>query len=126
MENTIEKYISDQPLEVQEALHTLRKMIFEEMPETAFEFLYYNMPAFDVHGRCVHYAGFKKHVGFYPTEEGITKFAAEFDKRGLKYSKSAVQFPLSASIPVDLVKEIVKFRVNENIDQHNSEMFITE
>jgi uncharacterized protein YdhG (YjbR/CyaY superfamily) len=72
------------------------------------------MPAFKLHGRSlVFFAAWKSHVGFYPGgPSAIEAFKKELSP--FKLSKGTVQFPLDKPIPFDLVKKIVKFRVEEN------------
>jgi uncharacterized protein YdhG (YjbR/CyaY superfamily) len=35
------------------------------------------MPTFVLNGNLVHFAAFKKHIGFYPTPHGIEEFQEE-------------------------------------------------
>ena len=70
------------------------------------------MPGFYLNGMLVWFGAHKKHVGFYPTGSGIEAFPEEL--KGYKFSKGAVQFPLNQPIPYDLIRKIVKYRVEEN------------
>ena len=108
---SIDEYILQFPLEVQEKLKMLRKVIKESAPD-ASEKISYQMPTFFLHGNLVHFAAYKKHIGFYPTPSGINAFKDELSE--YKSSKGAVQFPLDKSLPYELIREIVKFRVVEN------------
>lgn len=118
MSNVIDEYIAQHPTEIQPALIEIANTIRELMPENSVEKFSYQMPTFDVHGNCVHFAAFKKHIGFYPAASGIANFTDEFERRGLKYSKGAVQFPIGKPIPLDLVREMTKFRIKENIKKY--------
>ena len=60
----------------------------------------------------MHFAAFPKHLGFYPTPSALKKFAKEL--AGYEGSKGAVRFPLDQPIPYALIREIVKFRVQES------------
>ena len=73
------------------------------------------MPAFFRHGILVYFGAFSKHIGFYPTASGIEKFKEEISR--YKNSKGAVQFPVDEPLPFDLIKKIVKFRVEENLQK---------
>ncbi|NCC34429.1 MAG: hypothetical protein EOM24_20805 [Chloroflexia bacterium] len=97
---------------MQTRLQALRAAIRAAAPE-AEEAISYQMPTFRLHGNLVHFAAFKGHIGFYPTPSGI----AAFEERLARYksSKGAVQFPLDEPLPLDLVAEMVRFRVAENI-----------
>ncbi len=72
----------------------------------------YRIPTFDLNGRhLVHFAAFKKHIGFFPTSSPIPVFKDEL--AGYKTSKGTIQFPLDKSIPYGLIKKITAFRVKE-------------
>ncbi|WP_066307091.1 iron chaperone [Bacillus sp. FJAT-29814] len=108
----IDEYILEYPKEVQEILKTIRRVIKEAAPN-AVEKISYQMPTFVLNGNLVHFAAFKNHIGFYPTPSGINAFKQELT--GYKTSKGAIQFPLEKPIPYELISQIVKFRVAENI-----------
>lgn len=103
--NTIDEYIMQFPIEVQEKLKTLRKVIKEAAPE-AEEKISYKMPTFTLHGNLVHFAGYKNHIGFYPAPSGIEAFKEELSK--YKGAKGSVQFPIKESLPYELIIKIVK------------------
>ena len=109
--NSIDEYIGLYPSEVQDILTTLRKVIKESAPE-ATEKISYQMPTFAMHGNLVHFAAFKKHIGFYPAASGVAAFTDELVE--YKTSKGAIQFPIDKPLPYELIREIVQFRVDEN------------
>lgn len=109
---TIDEYIALFPQETQVRLNELRQAIREAAPE-ATEKISWQMPTFYLNGNLVHFAVNKKHIGLYPGASGIEHFKDRFGHR--KYSKGAVQFPNSEPLPLDLVREIVRFRVAENM-----------
>jgi uncharacterized protein YdhG (YjbR/CyaY superfamily) len=109
-QNTSE-YIDTFSEDVQIILKKLRATIREAAPE-ASEAFSYQIPTFRFQGKnLVHFAGFKKHIGFYPTPSAIRAFEKELSQ--YKGNKGSVQFPLNKPIPYGLVKEIVHFRVRE-------------
>ncbi|WP_195575425.1 iron chaperone [Paenibacillus sp. 1001270B_150601_E10] len=111
---SIDGYITTFSPKVQEILLTLRKVIKEEAPE-AKEKISYQMPTFELHGNLVHFAAFKKHIGFYPTPSGIEAFQEEL--KGYKQSKGAVQFPIDQPLPYDAIRKIVQYRVASNMEK---------
>lgn len=113
--NAIDTYISTFPAEVQEKLQQMRQTIREEAPD-AEEAMKYAMPTFVLKGNLVHFAGYKQHIGFYPTPSGLKAFPDEIAR--YKNSKGAVQFPLDQALPLDLVRRIVQFRVKENLEKN--------
>ena len=52
------------------------------------------------------FAAAKKHIGIYPGPGAVEHFAHQFTKRGLKFSKGAVQIPYGENLPLDLIAEI--------------------
>lgn len=109
--NEVDAYIKGFPVEVQEKLTAIRNIILELAPQ-ATERICMRMPTYDLKGKwLVHFAGYNKHIGFYPQPEGITAFKEKLS--GYKTSKGAVQFPLGKPLPLDLIREIIKFRVDE-------------
>ena len=108
----IDSYIKTCPKEIQPTLKRLRKEIKLAAPK-AVEDIKYGIPTFIFHGNLVNFGGFKKHIGFFPGASGITEFTKEL--KDYQTSKGTIKFPLKASIPFDLVKKIVKFRVKENL-----------
>jgi uncharacterized protein YdhG (YjbR/CyaY superfamily) len=114
MFKSIDEYISQFPPEVQEILKKLRKVIKESAPG-AEEKISYSMPAFVLHGNLVYFAACKNHIGFYPTPSGIDAFKHELSE--YKGAKGSVQFPIDKPLPYELISEIVKFRVAENMKQ---------
>jgi uncharacterized protein YdhG (YjbR/CyaY superfamily) len=59
----------------------------------------------------VHYAAFKKHIGFYPGTDGIAAFKAQISD--YKSAKGSVQFPLDRPMPLGLIEDIVKYRMQQ-------------
>ncbi|MBL7883041.1 MAG: DUF1801 domain-containing protein [Bacteroidia bacterium] len=110
--NEIDKYIQGFPENVQPILQAIRKVILENAPE-AEEQIAYGMPAYKINKKpLVYFAAFKNHIGFYATPSGHEEFKDELSK--YKQGKGSVQFPINKAIPYELIKKIVKFRVNEN------------
>lgn len=111
----VDAYIADFPSETQRALQRVRTVVRAVVPD-AVETISYGIPTFDLHGvHLVHFGGFSKHVGFYPTPSGTEAFQAEL--AGYKSGKGSVQFKLSEPLPEDLIREIVEFRVREVEDR---------
>ena len=109
--DTIDEYINKFPKDVQLILENMRRTIKKASPD-AIEAISYQMPTFKLNGKnLVHFAAWKKHIGFYPTPSGTETFKKELSI--YKSSKGAVQFPLDKKIPYTLISKIVKFRVKE-------------
>ena len=111
---SIDEYIAAFPKDVQIILEGLRQAIREAAPE-AEEVISYRIPAFKLNGILVWFAAFKEHIGFYPRVSAIETFKEKLSP--YEISKGTVRFPIDKPIPFDLVKEIVRFRVKENLDE---------
>lgn len=108
----IDAYIADFPADVQAILQKVRGVIRKAAPD-AEEAMKYGIPSFVQNGNLIHFAGFKSHIGLYPTPSGIVAFKKEL--AGYASSKGAIQFPLDKPIPYALIERIAKFRVKENL-----------
>ena len=112
--DSIATYIAQFPPEVQTLLQQLHQTIQKAAP-SATEAISYQIPTLKLNGNLVHFAGFKKHIGFYPGAAGMAAFQDEL--AGYKSAKGSVQFPLDKALPLALVARIVRFRVAQNLEQ---------
>jgi uncharacterized protein YdhG (YjbR/CyaY superfamily) len=110
---TIDEYIAGFPPEIREILSQIRAVIHEAAPE-ATEAIKYRMPTFVLRGNLVHFAAYKAHIGLYPTPSGIDAFAEELTP--YTGGKGSVRLPLDRPIPFELIRRIVLYRVQENLD----------
>ncbi len=108
----IDEYIAGFPKDIQTILQKIRKTVKKAAPD-AKEKISYQMPTFDLNGNLVHFAAFKNHIGFYPTPSGTAKFKKEIS--GYQAAKGSIQFSLDQPIPYELIRQIVEFRVKENL-----------
>ena len=107
---SIDEYIARFPPDVQATLHEMRRTIKDAAPD-AEETIKYRIPTFVMHGNLVHFAGFRNHIGFYPTPSAIRAFKSALT--GYPNAKGSVQFPLNKPVPLALIRRMVKFRVKE-------------
>ena len=105
------EYLEAFPVSAQHKLEQVRQAIKKAAPK-AEEVISYQMPAYKYHGMLVYFAGWKNHIGFYPTSTGTNIFKKELSV--YKGAKGSVQFPLDKPMPLVLISKIVKFRVKEN------------
>jgi uncharacterized protein YdhG (YjbR/CyaY superfamily) len=105
---SVDAYISSFEPHIQQKLKQLRTFILQEFPIFE-EKISYNMPAY-FHGKAVcYFAGYSKHIGFYPTAAPIVAFQEKL--ASYKTSKGAVQFPIDQDLPLTLIKEMIQFRL---------------
>lgn len=107
----VDDYFSKFPDQTQDIMQQIRTIIKQEAPEVQ-EKISYGMPTFVLNGILVHFAGYEKHIGFYPTPSVISHFEDQIQE--YKYAKGSVQFPLNQPIPYKLIRRMVEFRVKEN------------
>ena len=71
------------------------------------------MPAYKLHGEVIlYFAGWKRHYSLYPA--GPHLIAAFKDElASWKVGKGTIRFPLSEPVPVKLIGQITRFRVEE-------------
>jgi len=109
---TVDQYIAQFPHEIQIQLQQVRETILQTAPD-AVESISYAMPAYKLNGKpLVYFAGYKNHIGFYATPTGHEAFKEELSK--YKQGKGSVQFPVDEPMPLDLIRRIVAFRVENN------------
>ncbi len=110
---SINEYHQAFPEDVQKRLQKVRDLIHKIAPE-AEEAISYQIPAFKI-GKAflIYYAGFEKHISLSsPWSEALLKeFATEL--KGLKVSKSVIQFPNDKPLPMDFIKALLVFRKKE-------------
>ncbi len=117
---TVDEYISLYSPEIQEKLQAIRKVIKENVPDKTEEKISWRMPTYALHGNLVHFAAFQKHIGFYPAPDGIEAYQEQLAK--YKTSKGAIQFPLDQPLPLELIGEIVRYRVEQNVRMAESKV----
>jgi uncharacterized protein YdhG (YjbR/CyaY superfamily) len=114
-----DEYIITFPIETRKILEQLRETIKKAAPD-AEEVISYGMPLFRQNGRLLYFAAYKNHIGFYPMKTGIEAFKTRLSD--YKWAKGTIQFPLDKPLPLGLITEIVKFRVNENMEKSKNKM----
>jgi uncharacterized protein YdhG (YjbR/CyaY superfamily) len=108
---TVDEYIAHFPKDVQPLLKAMRKMILDTAPH-AEEMIRYGMPTYKFQGTVVHFAAFKKHLGFFPGSGPIISFADRL--KPYKLGKGTIQFPLDTPLPLALVRDIIVDKIQKN------------
>ena len=108
---SIDEYIAQFPPEMRTALEEMRALIRSAAPG-ATETISYSIPTFDLSEKhLVHFAGYAKHIGFYPVPSAMEAFKAELEP--YRSGRGSAQFPLGRPLPADLIRRVVEFRVEE-------------
>ena len=104
----VDRYIAQYPEVVQLLLQRVRATIAKAAPE-AVDAMNYGIPTFKLNGNLVHFAGYKTHIGFYPTPSAIEHFKDELND--YKWAKGSIQFSFDKPIPFDLITRMTEYRV---------------
>jgi uncharacterized protein YdhG (YjbR/CyaY superfamily) len=103
---TIAEYIATIPTEHQGKLAELRQIIKSAVPDVE-EGISYNMPTYTAHGKLMHFAFWKEHVGIYGiVNPVIDQFTEEIGK--YLAEKGTLQFPLDEELPKALIEKLIK------------------
>ena len=112
---TVKEYIATLPATSKKEFNELRKAIKSVIPKGAEEVISYGIPAVKYHGIVVYFSAWKKHLSVYPANAAME--AAIDGVSDYKVSKGTMQFPLGEKLPVGLIKKIVKFRLQQNLEK---------
>lgn len=107
---TVDEYIAAFPADVQRILQAVRATIRAAAPQ-AEEAISYGMPTFRLKGNLVHFGAHKTHIGFYPTPAAIEAFRERLAV--YEGAKGSIRFLLDQPIPLDLIAEMTRFRVQQ-------------
>ena len=115
--STMDEYIRMFPRPTQKRLRELRTLI-QDLAPGAEERISYRMPAFFLNGPLVYFGAYEHHIGLYPLASGIRAFKSKLTK--FQYSKGAVQIPLDEPLPKVLIRQIVRFKIAENLKKRKA------
>ena len=110
----VDAYIEAAPKESQPLLRQLRQVIKTAAPG-AKEGISYGMPTYDKHGRLVHFAAYKTHVGFYGLGRAQTVYASELKE--YLTGRGTMRLRFGQPLPVGLIRKVVQLRARDNRDQ---------
>lgn len=108
----VDKYFAVQSDEALERLTLIRDLVKKLVPD-ATEVISYGMPAFRFHGMLLYYSANKNHIGLYALPTSNIEFANRLKE--YKTGKGSIQFPFTKPLPVDLIEDIIMYRVKENL-----------
>lgn len=108
---TVDDYIHQAPVDIQQKLNDLRSAIKQTAPK-AEEKISYGMPYYGYKGRLVYFAAFKHHIGVYITPPVIEEYANELKE--YKTAMATIQFPHDKKLPIPLIKKLIRARMKKN------------
>jgi len=115
---TIDEYLANVKPHHRKILQKLRQIICATAPNVE-ECISYGLPGFRLNGRLmILFGAWANHCALYPgSAVTLKKFRNEL--RNFQTSKGTIRFSPDRSLPVALVKSLVKTRVTENKDRSN-------
>ena len=109
---SVADYMADLPGDRRAAMEDLRRAVTEAAPD-ATEAIAYNMPALRLNGRfLVSYQAFKHHYSLFPWSNHMAAQLGDALTPHM-HGKGTIRFSADEPIPVELVRQIVKIRIDE-------------
>ncbi len=106
---SIDEYLAGYTGEKRTRMDGLRALILSCSPDIT-EKIAWGMPTFVLGGNLVHFSAGLRHIGLHPSPEIMAVFAGRL--AGYKYSKGTLQLPDDKPLPWDLVREMVRARID--------------
>lgn len=110
----IDQYLALQPVQMAEKLQHIRQIIRNVVPE-ATESFSYQMPSFDFYGKLAYYAAFKEHYSVFVSPDVLQVFKEKL--KNFSLSKSAIRIPSGQPVPDELLREIIAFTAQWNLEK---------
>lgn len=108
----VSKYIASFPKETQTILNEIRATIKNMYPD-AVEGISYKIPAYKINDKyLIYFAGWKNHISLYPIPKGTNEYQEQIKK--YIAGKGTLKFSLNEKLPINIIKDTIKFRVTEN------------
>jgi uncharacterized protein YdhG (YjbR/CyaY superfamily) len=103
-------FVDAAPEPARSRLRVLAEAVRAEAPD-AVERIAYGLATWHQGENLIHLGAFTRHVGIYPGAVAIVAFADEL--KGYRTSKGAIQVPHDGPLPVDLIRRITRWRVEQ-------------
>ena len=92
-------------------MQEIRAVIKSEAND-AKELISYGMAGYKLNDKpLIYFAAFKNHIGLYATPTAHKAFQEELSK--YKQGKGSVQFPLNQAMPLELIRKMTHFKIQE-------------
>ena len=116
---TVDDYMATLPPDRRQVMEDLRRTMRREAAE-ATEAIAYNMPALRLDGKfLVSYEAYKKHYSVFPWTDRMVDEIGD-DLRPYAHGKGTLRFPAGEPIPTDLVRRVMRIRLEEVRDAGES------
>ena len=112
---SMDDYIATFPEDVQNILKQVRSTIKAAAPK-AEETISYEIPTFKLNGKyLIYFAGWKNHISIYPIPAGDAAFRKAVEP--YVSGKGTLKFPLDKPIPYQLITQMVKLQIADNLEK---------
>ena len=109
---SVADYMADLPRDRRTVMEGLRRALTQAAPE-ASEAIAYNMPALRINGKfLVSYQAFKNHYSIFPWTDHMATLLGDALAPYL-HGKGTIRFPADQPISDELVRQIVRIRIDE-------------
>lgn len=112
--NNIDEYIATFPPETQQRLEQIRAAIRAAAP-AAREKISYQIPAYELNGNLIYFAGYKNHTSIYPIPRGTPAFQQKIAAH--VFGRGTLRFANNQPLPVDLIHEVIQTRLAEHLEK---------
>ncbi len=109
-----DEYIATFPDEVQTVLQAVRGTIREAVPGGGEEVISYQIPAVKHHGWVFYYSAHQRHYSLSCPPPWTVFEAFQEQLAPYEISKSTIRFPLDQPVPVALIRDMARFRAEQN------------
>jgi uncharacterized protein YdhG (YjbR/CyaY superfamily) len=110
---SVDQYMDNLSAPARQQLELIRKTLHDAAPG-AKELIHYQMPALEFNGKVfIYFAAFKDHYHITLPKAGKVFEAFKDEFSSLDISKSTIRLPKNKPVPLNLLKRIAAFRVNE-------------
>lgn len=117
--DSVDDYIANTPVDVQVKLRKLRSVI-KKTALKAEERISYGIPYYSYYGRLAYFSAFKKHIGLYIPPPVVEDHKKELE--GYVTKTSTIRFPLDKKLPINLIKKLIKARM-EKIEKNKPKLY---
>jgi uncharacterized protein YdhG (YjbR/CyaY superfamily) len=112
--SVVDEYIASFEPSRQTKLNILRYIITEEIPGVT-EKLSMGIPTYYYNGKLFSFAGQKGHYYFYPGTSAIDRYFDDIEHYLI--GRNTLCFSYDSPVPEELIKMIINYRVQENINR---------
>jgi uncharacterized protein YdeI (YjbR/CyaY-like superfamily) len=112
MNQAVDGYIHQAPVEFQPKLQELRELILSLVPEDTEEIISYGMPTYKRKTNLLHFAAQKNHLGIYPGAAALESVSTA----PYASSKGALHLPWDKPLPEDLIAELIHFNIENTVN----------